>query len=96
MIVNPKTFYSLSRTQIQLQSFKKFIINFINEIFQSRMVIKKACKMIYKKDESELLISDKTGDAYTLDMNDLENSQVKLLMGHLSVITDLKVLTDFF
>lgn len=60
-------------------------------ILFTKMVIKKACKMIYKKDESELLISDKTGDAYTLDMNDLENSQVKLLMGHLSVITDLKL-----
>jgi tRNA (guanine-N(7)-)-methyltransferase subunit TRM82 len=50
--------------------------------------------MLLLKDETSLLISDKTGDVYTLNMRDLENSQVKILMGHLSVLTDMKLTSD--
>ena len=52
--------------------------------------------MIYTKDESTILLADKTGDLYTLDIKseNLEKATFKLLMGHLSMLTDLVI--DFF
>lgn len=71
---------------------KMLIINRESKtILATKNVVKKASDMIYKKDESELLIADKTGDVYTLNLEDFEKSELKLLMGHLSVITDLKL-----
>lgn len=50
--------------------------------------------MIHDKNESLLLIADKTGDVYKLALDDLETNEVKLLMGHLSMLTDLKLTDD--
>lgn len=74
---------------------KLFIYNVSTKsLVSSKFVIKRAAKIIYTNDESTLLIADKTGDVYTMDMNNIETSEVKLLMGHLSMITDLKLTKD--
>lgn len=64
-----------------------------NELKSTRNIQKRAAKLIYNKDETELLIADKTGDVYTLNLDDYDKNDIKLLMGHLSMLTDLK-LTD--
>ena len=63
------------------------------DLFSSRPIVKRAAKMIYNKDETVLLLGDKTGDVYSLDMsqNGLETNEFKLLMGHLSMLTDLVI-----
>ena len=60
----------------------------------SKLIVKRASKIIYTNDESTLIIADKTGDVYTLNMKDIETSEVTSLMGHLSMITDLKLTKD--
>jgi len=64
------------------------------ETLFTKTLIKRVTKIIYKKNESMLLIFDKTGDVYTFDMQDLVTNQVKLLMGHLSMLTDFRLSTD--
>lgn len=45
------------------------------------------------KDESTLFIADKTGDVYTINLDDA-NLEPKLLMGHLSTLLDIVILNN--
>lgn len=60
-----------------------------NKIIVKKSFQKKAAKLLINKDESTILLGDKTGDVYGLNLNDLENSEFKLIMGHLSMLTDM-------
>lgn len=63
-------------------------------LLTTKTLQKRASKMIYTKTESDLLITDKTGDVFTVNMDACETSEVALLMGHLSMITDVKLTSD--
>ena len=60
-------------------------------ILATKTLQKRADKMLYTKTEADLLITDKTGDVFTVNMDAYQASEVVLLMGHLSMLTDLKV-----
>lgn len=53
-------------------------------------------KVIFSADENSIVVGDKTGDVYLLNL-DSNESEFKLIMGHLSMLTDLvKTLKPFF
>ena len=66
------------------------MVLFIFSNFQ-RLISKRAAKLIYTDDENTLILGDKTGDVYTLniDLKTLNDQKLNLLMGHLSMITDM-------
>lgn len=72
--------------KVMLKSFKIFI-------FILRELPKRAVKFMSTKDEATLFIADKTGDVYTIDLNDA-NWEPKLLMGHLSTLLDTVILLE--
>jgi hypothetical protein len=49
--------------------------------------------MISTQNESCIILGDKTGDVYSLNIeqSNIETSEFKLIMGHLSMLTDLVV-----
>lgn len=59
----------------------------------NRDINKRAAKIIFTKDESTLLLADKTGDVYSLNLKaeNLDEATFKPLMGHLSMLTDLVI-----
>jgi tRNA (guanine-N(7)-)-methyltransferase subunit TRM82 len=63
-------------------------------LLATKTLPKRASKMIYTRSESELLITDKTGDVYSVCMDAYETAEVVLLMGHLSMLTDIKFTSD--
>ena len=95
-----KKFHLIDRKTSQVLVTKLVVLNFqhitlkwplFHQNLIHREISKRAAKMIYTKDESTILLADKTGDLYTLDFNgqNLESGSFKLLMGHLSMLTDL-------
>lgn len=58
----------------------------------TKTLSKRASHLAHTREEDYLLIGDKTGDVYMLklDLNNLEQTEVKLLMGSLSMLTDMK------
>lgn len=63
----------------------------INNLYK-RSICKRASKLIHSNDEQSVLIGDKTGDVYVmkLDLDNLDQCEVKLLMGSLSMLTDMR------
>lgn len=54
------------------------------------MINKRATKIVFNKSEKLIVVGDKTGDVYVLNIeDDLPNQEFKLVMGHLSMLTDL-------
>jgi WD40 repeat protein len=64
-----------------------------NEILVSKLLVKRPVKLISKSDESLIVIGDKTGDVYTFQIGqspiEMEKEEIKIIMGHLSVLTDI-------
>ena len=56
-----------------------------------RELAKRPAKFLTNSSESKLVIGDKTGDVYLMDLKteNLEQSQPQLLMGHMSMLTDM-------
>ena len=56
-----------------------------------RNIAKKAAKLIANSSETVLVLADKTGNVLSLSVEpqELDTSEFKLMMGHLSMITDL-------
>jgi hypothetical protein len=89
-------FYDLSKScnlcvkSVFLES--KFIYSGFSSCCRfSRVMSKRPSKIVVLKDESKMLIADKTGDVYSLDLQLLTypNNEPKLLMGHVSMMTDM-------
>ena len=59
-----------------------------------RILSKRGVKLLSTNDESKLLVADKSGDVYILDLNNLQNTDFTLLMGHISSLLD--VVSVFF
>jgi hypothetical protein len=55
----------------------------------NRLIHKRAAKMITNKSESAIILGDKTGDVYSLNLESLETNEFNLIMGHLSMLTDI-------
>jgi tRNA (guanine-N(7)-)-methyltransferase subunit TRM82 len=67
------------------------------KLLATKTLPKRASKMIYTKSESELLITDKTGNVYSVCMDAYETAEVVaslVLMRHLSMLTDIKFTSD--
>lgn len=74
---------------------KLFILDaHTKNVLTNKNVVKRAYKFVYDRNELNLLIADKTGDVYRLILDDLNNNEVELLMGHLSMLTDIKLTSD--
>jgi hypothetical protein len=55
-----------------------------------RILSKRPAKLVIDKNESKILIADKTGDVYSLDFcGQSKPAEPKLLMGHVSMMTDM-------
>ena len=68
------------------------LINTITfELLQSRKLIKKSTKIEFCS-ESVLLVSDKFGDFYSIN---LKTNSTKLLMGHISILTDFLLINKY-
>ncbi len=73
---------------------KTHTTDYLSNVFSDfRDINKRAAKIIYTKNESNLLLADKTGDVYSLNLkvNNFEDVSFKPLMGHLSMLTDLVI-----
>lgn len=58
-----------------------------------KILSKRGVKLLSTNDESKLLVADKSGDVYIIDLNNLQNTDFTLLMGHISSLLD--VVLDF-
>lgn len=72
---------------------KLIIVDHQSQIVTSKVIQKRAAKLIGNRDETVLILGDKTGDVYSLSIadSDLAQSEFKLIMGHLSMLTDLVI-----
>lgn len=72
---------------IELSSVDWLVLN----LFVNRELAKRPAKFLTNSSESKLVIGDKTGDVYLMDLKveNLEQSQPQLLMGHMSMLTDM-------
>ena len=61
-----------------------------------RNISKKAAKLISNSDESDLIMCDKTGDVYTLNIDNMEKNEFELSMGHMSMLIDMVFNYSFF
>lgn len=76
---------------------KVLIIDLKNnqEIVATKLINKRATKIVFNKSEKLIVVGDKTGDVYVLNIeDDLPNQEFKLVMGHLSMLTDLALSYD--
>ena len=58
------------------------------------MLSRKASKMVFSNtDSGYLVVADKNGDVYSLDISQ-PNSKPKLILGHLSMLLDICLTED--
>ena len=70
---------------IQHLSLSQVILN----VYFKRILSKRGVKLLSTNDESKLLVADKSGDVYIIDLNNLQNTDFTLLMGHISSLLDV-------
>ncbi|CAF0977169.1 unnamed protein product [Brachionus calyciflorus] len=74
---------------------KKFhLLDTNNQVLTTKIFQKRAAKLLVNQEETTVILGDKTGDVYSLSLNDLENNEFKLIMGHLSMLTDMRLSSD--
>lgn len=58
-------------------------------------VERKCVKLLFDKDNANLIVADKSGDVYTFSLDSTVPSKGRLLMGHLSMLLDISFTPSF-
>ena len=74
-----------SRFSFNILPLPQVILN----VYFKRILSKRGVKLLSTNDESKLLVADKSGDVYIIDLNNLQNTDFTLLMGHISSLLDV-------